>query len=161
MRWQLQNQSSTFILENNSLLPGNSVLSGQPERFSFLGQANLNWLCRVPELSGRFGSFSWSKNDSNYLDGNLNVFKAGKNRDFQLVQKSIMGEYKISTNSIDWGISWSLKREPLVENKIVPHTDTSSVQIHGWTTQTGSYGVSRFGSSKQKDICDNVAVQGG
>ena len=36
----------------------------------------------------RFGQFSWSKNDSNYLDTKLKVFK----KDFRLVQNFTMGE---------------------------------------------------------------------
>ena len=40
----------------------------------------------------RFGHFSWSKNDSNYLDVKLNVFKKDDNKQFQLVQILTRGE---------------------------------------------------------------------
>ena len=40
----------------------------------------------------RFGRFSWSKNDSNYLDVKLKVFKKGDNKQFRLVQNLTMGE---------------------------------------------------------------------
>ena len=40
----------------------------------------------------RFGQFSWSKIDSNYLDVNLKVFKRNENRDFRLVENLTMGE---------------------------------------------------------------------
>ena len=41
----------------------------------------------------RFGRFSWSKNDSNYLDIKLKVFKGkDKNADFRLRQNPSMGE---------------------------------------------------------------------
>ena len=41
----------------------------------------------------RFGRFSWSKNDSNYLDINLKVFKReDKNAEFRLRQNPSMGE---------------------------------------------------------------------
>ena len=41
----------------------------------------------------RFGRFSWSKNDSNYLDIKLKVFKReDKNTEFRLTQNLSMGE---------------------------------------------------------------------
>ena len=41
----------------------------------------------------RFGRFSWSKNDSNYLDIKLKVFKReDKNAEFRLRQNLSMGE---------------------------------------------------------------------
>ena len=41
----------------------------------------------------RFGRFSWSKNDSNYLDTKLKVFKReNKNAEFRLRQNLAMGE---------------------------------------------------------------------
>ena len=43
--------------------------------------------------SDRFGRFSWTKNDSNYLDIKLKVFKReDKNAEFQLRQNRSMGE---------------------------------------------------------------------
>ena len=43
--------------------------------------------------SDRFGRFSWTKKDSNYLDIKLKVFKTeDKNADFRLRQKLSMGE---------------------------------------------------------------------
>ena len=40
----------------------------------------------------RFGQFSWSQNDSNYLDVKLKVFKKDDNIEFRLVQNLTMGE---------------------------------------------------------------------
>ena len=40
----------------------------------------------------RFGQLSWSKNDSNYLDVKLNVFKKDDKKEFRLVQNLTMGE---------------------------------------------------------------------
>ena len=40
----------------------------------------------------RFGRLSWSKNDSNYLDVKLKVFKKDNNKEFRLVQNLTMGE---------------------------------------------------------------------
>ena len=39
-----------------------------------------------------FGRFSWFKNDSNYLDAKLKVFKEDDNKEFRLVQNLTMGE---------------------------------------------------------------------
>ena len=40
----------------------------------------------------RFGLFSWSKNDSNYLDVKLKVFRKDDKKEFRLVQNLTMGE---------------------------------------------------------------------
>ena len=40
----------------------------------------------------RFGQFSWSKIDPNYLDVKLKVFKKGDNKEFRMVQNLTMGE---------------------------------------------------------------------
>ena len=41
----------------------------------------------------RFGRFSWTKTDSNYLDIKLKVFKReGENAEFRLTQNPSMGE---------------------------------------------------------------------
>ena len=40
----------------------------------------------------RFGQFSWSKNDSNYLDVKLKVFRKDDKKEFRLVQNLTMGE---------------------------------------------------------------------
>ena len=40
----------------------------------------------------RIGRFSWSKNDSNYLDVKLKVFRKDDKKEFRLVQNLTMGE---------------------------------------------------------------------
>ena len=40
----------------------------------------------------RFGRFSWSKNDSNYLDVKLKVFRKDDKKEFRLVQNLTMGD---------------------------------------------------------------------
>ena len=40
----------------------------------------------------RFGQFSWSKNDSNYLDVKLKVFRKDDKKEFRLVQNLTLGE---------------------------------------------------------------------
>ena len=40
----------------------------------------------------KFGQFSWSKNDSNYLDLKLKVFRKDDKKEFRLVQNCAVGE---------------------------------------------------------------------
>ena len=46
----------------------------------------------VGKCQDRFEQFSWSKNDSSFLDVELKVFKKDDNKEFPLVQKLTMGE---------------------------------------------------------------------
>ena len=92
---QLQNHSSTFIDKHKSLLSATSILSCSPIAHS--NTASLDKLtCTDYKEFGknqdRFGQFSWSKIDSNYLDVQLKVFKREDNKDFRLVQNPTMEE---------------------------------------------------------------------
>ena len=50
----------------------------------------------------RFGQFSWTTNDSNYLDIKLKVFKReDENAEFRLRQKTFQWEKPISTSLFD------------------------------------------------------------
>ena len=80
----------------------------------------------------RFGQFSWSKNDSNYLDVKLKVFKKDDKKEFRLVQKFMMGEADFNR--------FMRLRNQLVnaaenlarEEKLTPVlADTYNVQRHG------------------------------
>ena len=44
------------------------------------------------KFQDRFGQFSWSKNDSNYLDVKLKVFRKDDKKEFRLVQNLTMAE---------------------------------------------------------------------
>ena len=44
------------------------------------------------KFQDRFGQFSWSKHESNYLDIKLKVFKKEDNKELRLLQKPTMGE---------------------------------------------------------------------
>ena len=46
----------------------------------------------VGKCQDRFGQFSWSKNDSNYLDVKLKVFRKDDKKEFRLVQNLTTGE---------------------------------------------------------------------
>ena len=80
----------------SSLLSTTSILSRSPMAYNTT--ASLDKLTCTDYVdfcksSDRFGRFSWTKNDSNYLDIKLKVFKReDKNADFRLRQNLSMGE---------------------------------------------------------------------
>ena len=141
---QLQNHSSAFIHKSKSLLSATSILYRCLQSYCFLGRAKLYRLCGLGKCQDRFGQFSWSKKDPNYLDVKLKVFKKDDKKEFRLVHS----ESQISTSLFDWGIRWSLQQKTLLERKIYPSADTYNVQRHGWTTRTGSQGSWHSGPSK-------------
>ena len=89
------------------------------------------------KCENRFRQFSWSKNDSNYLDVKLKVFKKNDNK-FSTWYKFLKSDSQTSRNAIE-------------EYTII-------VQRQGSSTQTGSEDCWRCGSGKQKDTPDYAAV---
>ena len=80
----------------NSLLSATSMLSRTPMAYNTTASLH-NLTCTdyvdFGKCQDRFGRFSWTKNDSNYLDVKLKVFKReNKNADFRLGQNLSMGE---------------------------------------------------------------------
>ena len=79
---QLQKRSLPFIHKNKSLLSTTSILSRSPMAYNTTDSFNkLRCIDYVDfgKCQDRFGQFFWSKNDSNYLDVKLNVFKKDDN----------------------------------------------------------------------------------
>ena len=95
-KMQLQNHSLTFIHKNKSLLSATSILSRSPMTYNTtasLDKLTCTEYVDFGKCQDRFGQFSWSKNDSNYLDIKLKVFKReDKNSEFQLRQNLSLGE---------------------------------------------------------------------
>ena len=92
---QLQNNSLTFILKYRSLLPATSILSRSPMAYNTtasLDKLTCTDYVDFSKCQDRFGHFSWSKNDSKYLDVKLKLFKKDDNKEFRLVQTLTMGE---------------------------------------------------------------------
>ena len=92
---QLQNHSSTFIHKNTSLFSANSILYRLPMAYN--ATASLDKLFCTDyvdfgKCQDKFGNFSWSKIDFNYLDVKLKVFKKDDNEEFWLVQNLTMRE---------------------------------------------------------------------
>ena len=82
---QLQNQSSTLIYDNKSLFSATSILSCS--HMAYNTTASLDKLTCTDyvdfgKCQDRFGRFSCSENDSNYLDVKLKVFKKDDNKEF-------------------------------------------------------------------------------
>ena len=96
---QLQIHSLTLNLKSKSLLSATSILSRSPTAYK--NTASMDKLTCTDyvdfgKLQDRFGQFSWSKNDSNYLDVKLKVFKKDDNKEFRLVQNLAMGEVDLN-----------------------------------------------------------------
>ena len=86
---QLQNRSLTLIHKNKSLLSGTSILSRSPMAYNTtasLDKLTCTDYVDFGKYQDRFGRFSWSKNDSNYLDVKLKVFRKDDKKKFRLVQ---------------------------------------------------------------------------
>ena len=92
---QLQNHSLAFIHKNKALLSATSILSRSPMAYNTtasLDKLTCTDYVNFGKCQDRFVQFSWSKNDSNYLDVKLKVFKKDDNQEFRLVQNLTMGE---------------------------------------------------------------------
>ena len=92
---QLQINSLTFILKYRSLLPATSFLSRSPMAYNTtasLDKLTCTDYVDFSKCQDRFGQFSWSRNDSKYLDVKLKLLKNDDNKEFRLVQTLKMGE---------------------------------------------------------------------
>ena len=80
----------------NSLLSATSILSRSPMAYNLtetLEKLACTDYVDFSKSQDRFGRFSWSKKDSNYLDVKLKAFKReDKNAEFRLRQNLTMGE---------------------------------------------------------------------
>ena len=103
----------------------------------------------------------WSKNDSNYLDVKLNVFKKDDNKAIRLVEFFYKGKGMFQPVYLIEKSGGHCSRELCYRGKMLSNCDTNTVQRHGWRTQIGSEGGWRSGPSKQKRFCDSAAVQCG
>ena len=160
----LQKLSLTFIYKNKSFLSATSILSRSPMAYNTTASLN-KLICTdyvdFGKYQHRFGPFSWFKNDSNYLDVKLKVFKKDDIKEFQLVQNFTMREAYFN--------QFMRLRSQLVNaaENIAREENFSPVLIHtmsqkyGWTTQTGSQGSWRSRPTKQNNLCDSAGVQCG
>ena len=92
---QLQNHSLIFIHKSFSLLSATSIPSRSPmasNTTASLDKLTCTDYVDFGKCQDRFGRFSWSNNDSSYLDVKLKVLKNDDNEEFRLVQNLTMGE---------------------------------------------------------------------
>ena len=92
---QLQNHCSTIFHKNKSLLSATSILSRSPMTYNTtasLDKLTCTDYVDFGKCQDRFGQFSRSKNDSNYLDVKLKVFKKDERKEFRLVKNLTLGE---------------------------------------------------------------------
>ena len=92
---QLQNNSLTSFYKNKSLLSAASILSRSPMAYNTtasLDKLTCNDYVDFGKCQDRFGRFSRSKNDSNYLNIKFTVFKKDDKKEFRLVQNLRMRE---------------------------------------------------------------------
>ena len=92
---QLQNHSSNLFHKNKSLLSATSNLSRSPMTYNTtasLDKLTCTDYVDFGKCRDRFGRFSWSKNDSNYLEVKFKVFRKDDKKEFRLVQNLTIGE---------------------------------------------------------------------
>ena len=92
---QLQNHPLTFFHKNKSLLSATGILT--PSLMAYNTTASLDKLTCTEYVTfgncqDRSGSFFWFKNESNYLDVKLKVFKKDDKKELRLVQNPTTGE---------------------------------------------------------------------
>ena len=110
---QLQNRSLNFVHKNKSLLSVTSNQSRSPVAYNTtasLDKLSCTDYVDFGKCLDRIGQFSWSKNDSNYLDLKLKVFKKNDNKVFWLVRNLTTGEVEF-TSLCNLKISWSLQQK--------------------------------------------------
>ena len=92
---QLQKLSLTFFHKNKSLLTATSILSRSSMAYNItasLDKLTCTDYVEFGKLQDRFEQFSWSKDDSNYLEVKFKVFRRDDNKEFRLIQNLRMGE---------------------------------------------------------------------
>ena len=85
---QLINPSLTFFHQNKSFLSATSILSRSPmanNTTASLDKLTCTDYVDFGNCQNKIGQFSWSKNDSNYSDVKLKVFRKDDKKDFRLV----------------------------------------------------------------------------
>ena len=92
---QLKKHSLTFIHKNKPLPSATSFPSHSPMVYkttAHMDKLTFTNYVGFGKCQDRFGQFYWSKNDSDYLEVKLNVFKKDYNKEFQMVEILTVGE---------------------------------------------------------------------
>ena len=92
---QILNHFLSFFFRTHSLRSATAFLSRLAMAYNSIASLDKLIFTEYVDFGNsqnRFGQLSRSKNDSNYLDVKLKVFKKDDNKEFQLVQNLTMGE---------------------------------------------------------------------
>ena len=87
------------LTKNKSLLSATAILSRSPMAYNTtasLDKLTCTDYVNFGKCQDRFVRFSWSKNDSNYLDVKLKVFGKDDKKDFRLAQNLTMGDTNLN-----------------------------------------------------------------
>ena len=154
------------FLKINSLLSATSILYCSPMAYNTTDSLD-NLACTdyvdFGKSQVRFGRFSWSKNDSNYLDIKLKLLKReNKNAEFRLRQNFLMGEADFNqlirqTNQLVVAADRQLSQR----TKFLTSSSIYTIHRRGGATEACSQSDWRCGLSKQKDFCDIAEIQDG
>ena len=88
----------------------------------------------------RFGRFSWTKNDSNYLDIKLKLFKReDKNAEFRLIQNLPMGQADFN-QFIRQRNQLVVAADNFLRTKFVSSSSIYTVHRHGGAAEASSRG---------------------
>ena len=113
------------------------------------------------KCQNRFGRTSWCKNDPNYLDIKLKVFRREeKNEELQLRQ-NFSGRSSFQSVYSTRKSTSSCSRQFSQRTKFAASFWIYTIQRHGGATEPCSQNDWRCGLSKQKVLCNTSAIQGG
>ena len=148
----------------NSLLSAISILSRSPMAYNTTDTLD-KLVCTdyvdFGKCQHRFGQFSWSKNDSNYLDNKLKVFKREyKNAEFPLRQNLSMGEADFNQfiqqrNQLVVAADNFLREKnlsPVLQSTLSKDMEEQLKLVHKV--------IDVVDRPNKKDVCDAAAIQG-
>ena len=138
---QLSNRCSTFILKNQlasfSYQHSISFTHGL-QNYRNLGQTSLHRLCG--NCQDRFGQLSLSKNDSNYLEMKLKVFKREDKNAVSTETKFFSGRSRFQPVYSTKKSTSCCSRQFSQRTKFVAISSIYTLQRHGGTTEACAQG---------------------
>ena len=148
----------------NSLLSATSILSRSPMAYNttaFLDKLACTDYVDFGKRQDWNGRFSWSKNDSNYMDIKLKVFERRQKCRISTETKPFNGRsWFQSVYSTKKSIS-CCSRQLSQRTTFFASCSIHTVQKHGGAIEACSQGDWPCGSPKQKVLCDTAEIQGG
>ena len=161
---QLQNHPLSFIHKNKSILLATSNIFRSPmaynttaslDKLTFTNSADFGKMLRQIRLI--FLVQKWFQ----LLGCENQNFQEIRQQRVRNVPKSYNGRSRVQPVYAIEESADHCSRKICKRGKFVPSADNYNVQRHGWTIQTHSLGCWYNRQSKQKALCDSVAVQCG